>query len=265
VKGWGASHLHNRPTCYALCLRKWFSGRRSRPLEEARGGSRWKCEPKKNKTSTSNWAEVFFLSEFNHLFHRHTSKWSIDLNRRFWDEIIAYFPLIRHGPRRKRKIVWKTHRCPFAYQRLEGQQSDLTSVLLFTSQMQSFYTSTRFHGIFLEDGGSSLLWKRDHRRNVPKMVVLTEGVVFRADKLAVPETHMFRSEYSKCCDRMTERVGRAAANGWVKTFPRQRTQWWNCWKQSFLCDPCRSYIRRTRAGDPCGGGLQYLHRSPCES
>jgi hypothetical protein len=31
-------------------------------------------------------------------------------NKKFWEELIAYFPLIRHGPHRKRNNYVDTHR-----------------------------------------------------------------------------------------------------------------------------------------------------------
>jgi hypothetical protein len=32
------------------------------------------------------------------------------LNKKFWEELIVYFPLIRNGPHRKQKVVGETYR-----------------------------------------------------------------------------------------------------------------------------------------------------------
>jgi hypothetical protein len=49
-------------------------------------------------------------------------------NEKFWEELVAYFPLIRHGPHRKRKSEdTPTHR----------QQGDLIRLLLFFQNNES--------------------------------------------------------------------------------------------------------------------------------
>jgi hypothetical protein len=48
-------------------------------------------------------------------------------NKKFWEELIAYFPLIRHGLHRKRNKYVNTHR----------QQSDL---IIYTRSCGGFFT-----------------------------------------------------------------------------------------------------------------------------
>jgi hypothetical protein len=49
------------------------------------------------------------------------------------------------------------------------------------------------------------------------------------------------------------------------TFPRKRLNY-NNEGRCFLCGPCREVITRTvsweSTGNPCGGGIEYLHRDP---
>jgi hypothetical protein len=49
-----------------------------------------------------SWSILFSSSNF--LFLLYFSKYGmLAINNKFWEELIAYFPLIRHGPHRKRK------------------------------------------------------------------------------------------------------------------------------------------------------------------
>jgi hypothetical protein len=53
----------------------------------------------------ANSAEKFLLAVFNHLFRKHASGLLIQiLSKKLWEELIKYFPLIRHGPHRKRRF-----------------------------------------------------------------------------------------------------------------------------------------------------------------
>jgi hypothetical protein len=58
-------------------------------------------------------------------------------NRKFWEELIAYFPLILHGPHRKLKIRG-IHRHTDGQREIHREQGDLISLLvLFQSKANS--------------------------------------------------------------------------------------------------------------------------------
>jgi hypothetical protein len=46
----------------------------------------------------------------------------LEENKKFWEELIAYFPLIRHGPHRKRK-TWRYTRTDTQTARLSHKPS----------------------------------------------------------------------------------------------------------------------------------------------
>jgi hypothetical protein len=51
--------------------------------------------------------------------------------KKFWEEVIAYFPLIRHGPHRKRSRCLATIRGIHRHTYTRGQQRDLITLLYF--------------------------------------------------------------------------------------------------------------------------------------
>jgi hypothetical protein len=72
---------------------------------------------------------IFKTVKCNTKIHRYQSiifSPFLEDNQKFWEELIAYFPLIRHGPHRKRNKYVDTHR----------QQDDL---IIYTRSCGDFY------------------------------------------------------------------------------------------------------------------------------